>query len=84
MKDVINQIEYPIPHAVENFGKPNESFSNTDRFLIETDDIDLSRKVALRLAEEEWMQKWMNLEGHQMLIVQTQEGISQLIEEFKQ
>src|SRR3989344_1540974 len=84
LQDVINQIEYPIPHAVENFGKPNESFSNTDRFLIETDDIDLSRKVALRLAEEEWMQKWMNLEGHQMLIVQTQEGISQLIEEFKQ
>lgn len=82
LEDVVNQIEYAIPQAVDHFGKPNESFSNTDRFLIETDDIELSRKVALRLAEEEWMKKWITLKDHQVLIAQTQEGITQLIEDF--
>lgn len=83
LEDVVNQTEYPIEHAIQNFRKQNESFSNTDIFLIETENLDLSKKVVLRLAEEEWMQKWMKLEGNQVLLVQTQEGISQLIEEFK-
>lgn len=82
LEDVVNQIEYPITHAVDNFDKLNESFSNTDRFLIETDNIELSRKVALRLAEEEWMKKWLALPEHQILIAQTQEGISNMIEDF--
>ncbi len=82
LEDVVNQIEYAIPQAVDHFGKPNESFSNTDRFLIETDNIELSRKVALRLAEEEWMKKWLALPEHQILIVQAQEGISNIIEYF--
>jgi hypothetical protein len=82
LEDVVNQTEYPIQHAVDNFEKPNEPFSKTDRILIETENIDLSRKVALRLAEEEWMGNWLALPEHQMLIAQTQEGITQLIEQF--
>ena len=52
--------------------------------MIETEDITLSRDIATKLAEEEWMKKWMTLKDHQVLIAQTQEGISQIIEEFRQ
>lgn len=82
LEEVVNQTEYPIQHAVDNFGKPDGSFSKTDRFLIETDSIDLSRKVALRLTAEEWMKKWLAPPEHQVLVAQTQEGITQIIEQF--
>ena len=84
LEEICNQVEYPVQHAVDNFGKPNEAFSKTDRLLIETEDITLSRDIATKLAEEEWMKKWMTLKDHQVLIAQTQEGISQIIEEFRQ
>jgi len=84
LDEICYQMEYPIQHSVDNFENQNEAFSKTDRFLIETEDIALSRHIATKLAEEECLKKWMTLKGHQVLIAQTQEGITQLMEEFKQ
>lgn len=81
LEESLMQAQYPISRAVENFRKQGHSFSITDRLMIETDDMETSRDLATRLAEQEWMQDWINLQDHRIFIAQAQEGISN-VEEF--
>lgn len=81
-KEVINQAQYPIEYATAHFKKPNESFSKTDRLIIETSDINVSKKLATELVKKPWMQEWIALPDHKILIIQNQEGISNIIDEF--
>lgn len=85
LQKVINQADYPIPHAVEGVKEPNKGFSDTDLVLIETDKLSLSEEVASRLFKEERMREWISLPErcNQVLIAQTQDGITQIIEEFR-
>lgn len=81
-KEIIAQAQYPLQHAVENFGKPDQPFSKTDRVLIETSDINVSRSLAAELARKPWMKEWLTLPDHRILIIQNIEGISNIIEYF--
>lgn len=83
LKEILNQVDYPFQLAVANCNKANEPFSKTDKVLIETEDIALSRMVASKLTEEESVKEWIALKDHQILVAQTQDGLSQIIEEFK-
>lgn len=81
-KEVMAQAQYPLVQAVRNFGKPDLPFSKTDRVLIETSAISVSKKLAGELAGKPWMKDWLALPDHQILVVQNQEGISNIIELF--
>lgn len=76
------QLEYPILHSVANHNDPNESFFNTDRLIIETGSIDLSRQLAQRAMEQEWIGKWLKLSDKKIIVVQTIAGVSNVIEWF--
>ncbi len=81
-REIIAQAQYPIQRAVENFGEPQKPFANTDRFLIETSDIEASIELAKELAKKPWMREWLTLEKHLILVAQNQEGASNRIERF--
>ncbi|MBF8249849.1 MAG: hypothetical protein HW400_450 [Candidatus Levybacteria bacterium] len=83
-KEIINQAQYPIEHSIKHFGKPNESFSRTNRIIIETSDINVSRNLAAELAKKQWMKTWLDLPDldHRIIIIQNKEGISNQIDYF--
>lgn len=78
----LDQAQYPFQHAVENYGKTGSPFSSTDRFLIETGDIDVSKELAENALKEEWMQKWIGLRDHHIFVAQTKRGILSYIEQY--
>lgn len=80
--EIINQIQYPIGFAVKNSGQPNQPFSKTDRLLIETSDIGVSRNLATELAKTDWMQRWLGLPDHKIMVAQNIEGISNKVDYF--
>lgn len=82
LRETIGQAQYPLEHAVHNFGQPDKPFSKTDRVLIETSDINVSRSVAQKLADNLWMKEWLVLPDHRLLIAQNIEGVSNIIEDF--
>lgn len=86
LNDSLRELEYPISHAVENHKDPEKPFSNTDRLLIETSDIELSIELAQRLQEQkdDWMREWLKLPDRKIIAMQTKGGIvnPHAIEEF--
>lgn len=83
LESSLDQAEYPIHYAVENYGRPQEQFSLTDRFLIETNDIEMSKHLAHQLLQEEWMQDWAALADHRIIVAQTQGGIPNIIDYYQ-
>lgn len=77
-----NQLQYPIDNAVKNFGRDDEPFSNTDRLIIETADIEQSRRIAQEASKHKWMTDWMNLSDRKIILVQTVGGVALKAEEF--
>lgn len=75
LENSLNQLEYPITHAIKNYENPDESFSNTDRLIIETGNLDLSKRVAQKAMEKEWMRKWLELKDRKIIVVQAIAGI---------
>lgn len=83
VEELISQIQYPIEHAIKNCNQPDQPFSQTDRVLIETSDINASNVFAARLVREDWMKKWLSLPDHQLIVIQNLRGISNIIEEYR-
>lgn len=81
LEESLEQAQYPLEHAVKNFGTDN-SFSKTNRVLIETEDFNVSVQLAQSLSEREWMQKWLALPDHKIIVAQSQEGITNNIDWF--
>lgn len=82
LRDIMNQVGYPFGHAADHFGKPGESFEDTDIFLIETGDWDISNQLAEDVAKERHVKKWRAQDGHQIWVARTEEGITTRIEPF--
>lgn len=78
----LNQAQYPIQHSVKNHDDPTKPFSATNTVLIETGDMDLSRKLAGEAVEKPWMKDWLSLPDHQIIVARTQAGITSEIEQF--
>lgn len=81
LSHALNQLEYPISHSVEAQGDLTKPFSNTDRVIFETGDIELSRELAQKAAKKPWMKNWLKLHDRRIIIVQANEGQSNIIEE---
>lgn len=80
-REIIGQAQYPLEHAAENFGQADKPFSKTNRVFIETSSIDVSKALADELSRKDWMQKWLLLPDHKILVAQNIEGVSNIIEE---
>lgn len=80
--EVYNQIHYPVQHSLKHFDKPGESFSRTNRIVIETSDIAVSKDFAADLIKKPWMKKWLALPDHRIIVLQNKEGITSVAEWF--
>jgi hypothetical protein len=80
---LVDQISYPISHAVQNHGEPNKPFSNTDRLIIETPDMEQSLRLATRALRERQVREWHALEGHEIFVLQTNDGVINDIKELE-
>lgn len=69
------QLWYAISHSSQNYGKNDEQFSQTDRLIIETPDLNLSREVWKTAAKKPWMKDWYSLDGKKVILLQTNSGI---------
>jgi hypothetical protein len=78
----LEQAEYPLSHAVKNYGDNSKPFSLTDRVFLETGDIKLSHTLAEKLAQESWMKEWLALPDHKIIIAQSNAGKSNDIKYF--
>lgn len=68
------QASYPISHAVENHGQTESPFSNTDRLIIETPDLALSRRVWEEALTKDHFRSWIRLPGNKVILLQTNAG----------
>lgn len=82
LRDIMNQVGYPFSHAADHFDQPGESWADTDIFLIETGDWDVSNQLAGDVAREKSVKKWRAQDGHQIWVARTEEGITTRIEPF--
>lgn len=74
LENSLDQLEYPIKHAVKNYNIPNKPFSNTDRLIIETGNLDLSKEVARKALERSCVENWLRLGYGQIIVVGTVGG----------
>jgi hypothetical protein len=79
----LNQLEYPATNAVENYEDSNKPFSNTDRLIIETGEIELSIELAKKALEKKWMQNWLELPDRRIIVAQSSGGVLSLIDWFQ-
>ncbi len=79
----VNQLQYPLEHAVKNYTDQSKPFSNTDRLIIETGNLELSRRITQRTMKETWMRDWIDLPDRKIIIIQTIGGVTNAIEYFK-
>lgn len=82
LENCLNQLEYPIRNAISNFGNPILPFSNTDRLIIETADIHISKQLAQKTLGKDWMKEWIRLPNRKIIVVQTKSGVVSNIEYF--
>ncbi len=83
VKDIADQLNYPITHATKNYNKKGQPFSKTDTLLIETEDIYYSYAIALYLFNQRWMQMWAQLPNRSAMVAQTQGGKTSEMEILK-
>lgn len=85
VKNVFNQVHYPISHAVD--AKPGDSFYRTNTIIVETPDLHLSAEIAKYLVRRKWMKSWLSQrdEGRykNILIAQINSGRTKVVEEFR-
>lgn len=79
LEESLGQAQYPLEHAVHNYNTDN-AFSKTNRLLIETEDFNLSVQLAQSISERDWMQKWLGLEDHKIIVAQSRDGITNKID----
>lgn len=72
----LDQLSYPIKdNCLPNFGDPTKPFSNTDRIIIETPNMELSKLIANRALQEEWIGRWLALPDRKIILLQTNDGV---------
>lgn len=73
--NVLNQVEYPILHSVENF-KTKKTFAEVNLVIIETPVLDTSRLIAKELIKRNWMKDWLKIDSnHKVILLQEYKGI---------
>ncbi len=82
LEDAINQAEYPITHAIANYGRLARDFANLNTILIETRDFALSKRIAERALSRDWMKRFMELPNRQILIAAEKSGLVERMELF--
>lgn len=78
----LDQLELAMSEGVSNCGDPDKPFSNTDHLVVQTESLDLSKKLALRAMQEESVREWSKLDGREIIIVQAISGIISDIARF--
>lgn len=75
LEEVLAQLEYPIGNAIQaQTGHGGHGFHKTNRLIIETPDLQLSRKVGSIVRSEAWMKPWLHIPGNQIWITQVISG----------
>lgn len=69
ISNVLDQAEYPISHAVENYDQVNKPFSTVKRIYIETPDLKASTHLAEELTKRHWTQEWLAKSSDNKIIV---------------
>ena len=75
LRKSLDQLELPMKEGVENYGNPNGEFSDTDRLIVQTEDLELSKEIAQRVMQEKSVAEWKNLDGREIIIVQAISGV---------
>lgn len=79
----LDQLSYVIQeNAVPNHGDPSKPFSSTDILIVETGDLELSRRLARRALREHWMREWKAIPGTNIILLQTNDGIVNAYDEI--
>ncbi len=79
----LDQLSYPIrDKCLLNYGDPTKPFSNTDKIIIETPNIELSRLIAGKALQETWIKQWLELPERRIILLQTNDGIVNDVEEL--
>lgn len=71
IKTAVEQIEYPITH-----------FTNAQTILIETGDLDQSRRIAKTLISKDWVRQWVLSSSNQILIAESRSAKTRRVEVF--
>lgn len=82
-KEIFSQIQYAITECIKHHDNPNAPFSKTDRVIIETSDINVSRDFAADLCKKPWMETWLKLKDHKIIVIQNKEGITNIAEWYE-
>ncbi len=80
LSEALNQAHFPIARSVAHHEDDTKDFSRLNRILIETASMDLSLDLAMELADRAWMQDWMNLPNHRIMVARTRAGVTEAID----
>lgn len=75
------QANYPLGHAIK--AQAGQPFNKTRNVLIETPDLDISRRFAKKLLQKDWGQQWLEAKRGQILVAQVNSAKTNFLEKFK-
>lgn len=75
LENSLDELEYPLSESVHHHKDKEKPFSNTDRLIIETGSMALSRSLENSLRNRDWYQDWLKLDGRKTILIQTNQGI---------
>jgi hypothetical protein len=76
LQNSLDQLEYPISEAIKHHGSAGKAFADTDNIVIETGNLDLSKKVAQKaIMERDWIREWLKLENTEITVAQSIAGL---------
>ncbi len=79
----LRQLEYPFSNAVKSNGDQAMPFSNTDRLIISTADIDLSTRLGKAALERPVVKRWKNSSpDNRIIVIQANSGIINVADEL--
>lgn len=79
LHEALNQAHFPIARSVAHHEDDTKDFSRLNTVLIETQCLDLSLALAVELSRKSWMQDWMELPNHKILLAKTRGGITEAV-----
>lgn len=82
LEAAIDQLSYPITHSLGNQDDSSKPFHHTDTLIIETEYMPESRRIAKNILRISWVKDWLKLPGRKVIIVQSNDGIINDIDEL--
>jgi len=79
MHEALNQAHFAIHNSTANHDTDRD-FARLNTVLIETSNLDTSLELAVELGQKPWMQEWMQLPNHKILLARTRAGVTDHIE----